>query len=146
MPKRNVPVHGTLMISRYFGVHSGPCRSSGTAPGNCTSESQYDVVPYSARDTTCRSATYRVMVLLSRYFDFGVHSGHGRNSGTAIGAGVNSKVACQACTAHSGIALQDSSRSDDDLHCTIHCTVEDVIVNFANHIGKSVRCRTVLCT
>ena len=49
-------------------------------------------------------------------------------------------------TTHSGIAPQDSSRtSGDDLHCTIHCTVEDFIVNFPNHVGKSVQCRTVLC-
>ena len=50
---------------------------------------------------------------------------------------------------HSAIATQDSSWVTTTFNalCTAHCsyTVQDFNVNFANHDGKSVRYRTVLC-
>ena len=46
---------------------------------------------------------------------------------------------------HSAIASQDSSRvtTTFNAHCTVHSTVEDFNVNFANHDAKSVRYRIV---
>ena len=48
---------------------------------------------------------------------------------------------------HSTIAPQDSSRvpTTFNAHCTVHYTVEDFNVNFANHDAKSVRYCPVLC-
>ena len=65
----------------------------------------------------------------------------------ALGMPLTSLNAASNIT-HDAIASQDFSgvTMTFNAHCTAHCTVEDVKVNFANLDAKSVRYRTVLCS